>query len=180
MPYLVAAIIVFSALCVVNLLLTTAVVRRLRAHTEALAELGAARPGTTMAAGTQLTAFSATTVDDRTVSSEQLLDGPGLVGFFSPDCRACREQLPIFIQHARTYPGDRSRVIAVVNGDAAQASHLLGPLGEVASVVVERGRGGLSGRFRVEAYPTFYALDERLQVAAAGHSASELPVPLPT
>lgn len=179
MPYLIAAVVVLAVLCVLNLMLTTAVVRRLRVHSEQLAGTLPARAGTALPVGAPAPGFAATSVDGAAVSSDRLSGAASLLGFFSTGCSSCAEQLPVFVAHAGAFPGGRERVVAVVTGEGGEAERLVGELRAVATVITENGPGGLRGRYEVGFFPTFYALDDRGRIASAGHSARELPAPLP-
>ncbi|BCJ33459.1 TlpA family protein [Actinocatenispora thailandica] len=174
MAYLVAAVVVFGALCLLNLVLTTAIVRRLRTLTETIGNT-AAPDGGVLPAGTGIEPFAATGIDGAEITDVALRGAPGLVGFFSVGCSPCRAQLPLFAEHARRFPGGAARVLAIVNGDPAENAALVDGLRGVASIVVEDGNVGLSRHFRVAAFPVMYALDPELTVTAGGHAVDDLP-----
>lgn len=81
MPYLAAAVVLIGLLCVLNLLLTVGLIRRLR-------EQGPGRPGnaappTALGPGSRIGDFTTRTTGGEPVSHEDLT---GLVGFFSAGC----------------------------------------------------------------------------------------------
>lgn len=185
MPVLVAAVVVVGLLGLANLLFTFGVVRRLREHTELLAE----RPGgdvvrrlppgheVALVAGSEVPAYTTTTVDGEQVSS----DGPAaptLVGVFAPGCSACTEQLPSFLAFARKHPGGRDRVLAVVAGDPDDQPPYVDQLGSVARLVVGHPGGSVTDALQVRGYPAFALIDDGVvrssgfQVAALEPSAT--------
>ncbi|MEV0150232.1 MULTISPECIES: hypothetical protein [unclassified Nonomuraea] len=166
MPYLVAIMVLVGVLCLVDLLLTLGVVRRLREHTkliDALYEVvGAGGPpgaGASLPIGEAVGDFDATTVDDVRVTRDGLPEGT-VVAFLSPDCRGCHEQLPELTSWAARH--DRSRVLAVVDGRSGDPAELVTTLSPVAQVIVERTSPQVAEAFKVQAFPTFF------QVAAGG------------
>ncbi|MFG1656826.1 hypothetical protein ACGFIY_09895 [Micromonospora chersina] len=186
MPYLIAALLLVGALGALNLLLALGVIRRLREHTKLLDALyeyvGATRtvgPGTDArgpSAGDVVGDFTATTVDGLPVARD-LLAGPTVVAFLSPDCRGCREQLPELLAWARGQ--DRQRVLAVVNGRSGDPAELVAALDPVAQVVVETARTPVADAFRVQAYPLFCVLGEGGVLTAVLPRVSGLPVGTP-
>jgi peroxiredoxin len=159
MVFLVTAVVLVGVLGLLNLLLTTGVIRRLREHTELLSkrpEGGGpdlmARPGTTVGA------FAATTVEGEAVSRDTLLDGT-LVGFFTPNCKPCAEQLPRFVAAARELPHGYRQVLAVVVGPPEQTADYAAQLRSVAQVVLEDGHGEVREAFKVRGYPAVCTVD---------------------
>ncbi|MGW6501124.1 TlpA family protein disulfide reductase [Nonomuraea angiospora] len=170
MPYLVAAVVVVGLLCLVDLVLTLAVIRRLRVHTLRLAELAPAgapmvQPGTTIGE------FSATALGGETVS-RAFFSGPSVVAVFSTECASCHERLPEFASYlADTRP---ERVLAVVAGDPDAARLFTGELTS-ATVVVEPMGGPVSRALRVSRFPSFYLVDGDAVVVAADTAPARLP-----
>lgn len=122
MPFVVAALVLLGLLCLVNLLLTVGILRRMRAQAAAgSGPLFALRPGSAVGE------FAATTTDGEPLTTATL---DGTVAFFSADCPACHDTLPDFLAYAREQ--GRDRVLAVVGGDDADTVRALA---EVARVV---------------------------------------------
>jgi hypothetical protein len=156
MLYLAVATVLVGLLCVLDLVLTLGVIRRLREHTELLSKQNTNdfRPNLTV--GGEVGEFVTSTVDGERLTRHALLGGAPdqtLVGFFSPSCRPCEEKLPKFVDFARAMPGGRSRVLAVVVGEPDESATLVAELGEVARVVLEGYDGPLGSAFRVKGYP---------------------------
>jgi thiol-disulfide isomerase/thioredoxin len=160
MPYVIAALVLVGTVATADLLLTVGVVRRLR---ELGAEAAAARAGggggeSALPPGTPVGEFAATDVDGRPVTRP----GAGLVGFLSPDCTPCKEQLPAFVRYAT----ERPDVLAVVVGAPAEAANTVEALRPVATVVVEPPEGPLQQAFGVVGYPTFVLVRDGVMVTA--------------
>ncbi|WP_431927343.1 TlpA family protein disulfide reductase [Nonomuraea jabiensis] len=170
MPYLIAAVVVVGLLCLVDLVLTLAVIRRLRVHTLRLAEL--APTGAPMVQpGTTLGEFSATALGGETVS-RAFFSGPSVVAVFSTECSSCHERLPEFTSYlADTRP---ERVLVVVTGDPDGARQFTGELTS-ATVVVEPMGGPVSRALQVSRFPSFYLVDGDAVVVAADTAPGRLP-----
>jgi thiol-disulfide isomerase/thioredoxin len=177
MAILVAVTVFIGALCVVNLLFTLGVIRRLREHTEQLAQRGDGVAGPVMAAADDLVGeFTAATVDGDSVSREEL-SGMTLVAFFSPTCEPCKVRLPEFTALAGSYPGGRHQVLAVVaGGDDGQAAPFVTDLSRVGRVVRDKGDGAISKAFAVRGFPAFALVGPGGVVRASTSVPADLPV----
>ena len=155
--------VVLTAVALVNLLLLLGLIRRVndlarRPVATALAPAPVETP--MLPTGHRPPNFRTTALDGAEVTGQELL----LVGFLSQGCRQCQQAMPKFLKAAQTSPGGRTRVLAVVIGDATAAqpedsakAHLT-KLSEVAQVVIEPRNGPVSTAFKVEGFPTFYRL----------------------
>ena len=163
MSVLTAAVVVVGILCVLDLLLSFGIIRRLREQNETLRHLrenqSAGQPPIMLPAGSRIELSDVDTAG-------------ALVGFFSPDCEACKERMPQFIEYAT---GHRGKVIAVAAGDAEEVADLVVRLGEVAEVVVEKLGGPLHTAFGTEGYPAVCLVDDDSTVVASGWEMSALP-----
>ncbi|MFI0714975.1 TlpA family protein disulfide reductase [Streptomyces inhibens] len=166
MSFLMAAVVFVGALCMLDLVLTLGVIKRLREHSELLS--GVSGPGSRfdtldMAVGEEVGEFATSTVDGEPLT-HGMLAADTLVAFFSPGCQPCKEKMPKFVDHARTLPGGREQVLVAVVGDPAEAAAFVAELSPVARVVVEEGPDEpLSAAFRARSFPTL------LRVAPDGH-----------
>jgi hypothetical protein len=177
MTFLAAAVVVVGCLCLIDLLLTLGVVRRLREHAGLLArgeltrgELSAPPPG--LAAGMRPAGFSA--LD----TSGQVVDGPDglqVAGFFSGSCSACPVQVAPFVDFVRSRQLDRYSVLAVVTG--AEPASYVAQLSAVATVCVEPEDGAISAAFAITGFPAFFLLGSGGLIAASGYEPRSLPVP---
>ncbi|WET76526.1 TlpA disulfide reductase family protein [Amycolatopsis sp. QT-25] len=160
MPYLTAGLILVGLIGVTNLLFTFGVIRRLREHTTLLARGVGSEPMLVMRAAGEFTDdFTVTTVDGDQVGRD-LVTKRTLVGFFTPTCPSCREQLPDFTAFAEGWSGGRRQVLAVVvSSDDAAAVPIVEALMPVARVVREDDGGVLTSAFGVRGFPAFAVLD---------------------
>lgn len=153
MPYLIVAVVLIGVLCMLNLLLTVGVIRRLRKQAASAASLPPMAEG--LAIGEKMPQFAATTTDGEPISDE-LLERSALIGFFSPSCEPCRELMPRFIDHARR---TSAAVLAVVVTDSnEEAVADVERLAEVARVVVEAPHAAIQSAFQVAGYPTLFMI----------------------
>ncbi|MDE3724925.1 TlpA disulfide reductase family protein [Nocardiopsis sp. N85] len=166
-------------LCLLDLLLTVGVIRRLKEHTELIGNLSTrGMPGTTvLPPGERIGAFSAVTEDGDTVGSGALAD-PVLIAVFSPGCGACAEQLPRFLERAGALPGGRGSVLAVLAGDRAQVAEEAARLSPVARVVVDGPQGTVTDALGVLAFPAFLRVDGTGRVLSSGRLATDLDAPV--
>jgi len=176
---LTVAVPLVGALCVLNLVLTVGVIRRLREHTELIQGLPRMQPPEQimLPAGETVGPFTAVTEDGAEVSRDGLADET-LVAVFSPTCSACAEQLPLFLDRARSFPGGRANVLAVVVGDREEAAAQAARLAPVARVAVEEHGGPVARAFDVRGFPAFARLDADGRVLASGYRTSDLGAPV--
>lgn len=174
MPFLVTAVVLIALLCLLNLLLTFGVIRKLRA--QAADKADRAVDGLIIPAGSAAPAFSAVTTAGERITRERL--GETMLGFFSPDCRACKERLPLFVEQARTAARETGRsVLAVVHGTEEEARDQVAALTGVAHVVVEPGDGPLGEAFDITGYPVFGLITADGTLAATTFDPARLPAP---
>ncbi|GAA3709227.1 TlpA family protein [Nonomuraea antimicrobica] len=168
MPYLVAAVVLLGVLCLLNLLLTIGILRRMRTQ----ADQAGWHPGPVFALGpgSAVGEFAVVTTTGEPVSHDSLT---GLVGFFSAGCEACHDLLPRFVEHVRE--SGRKDVLAVVGGDDAELVQALTP---VARVVVAGLDGGPVARALQNTWtPALYLVGDDHRVVATGSKIEELPPP---
>lgn len=175
MPYLTAAVVILAILGMLNLLLTLAIVRRMRTGSEPSVD-SARRPPEPLPAGSPIGRFTAATTDGANVSERDLRGGQALVGYFSPGCPPCQAELPRFVTYAAGL--DRERVLAViVDGTGSDAAgDEAGVLAAVARVVVASGGDTVVDALSAHGYPAVFLLDEDGRVVAADATVDGLPV----
>ncbi|MDA0637660.1 hypothetical protein OUY22_29995 [Nonomuraea sp. MCN248] len=178
MPFLVAGMVFFGLLCLINLVLTLAVIRRLRDHTERLGVLQAGDPSQALLApGTSLPTLRAESVDGETIDSR--VTSPEVVALLSTECSVCLEQLPDLVGLITDRRLDRPAAVAVIMGDdSAQAEQLVEKLLPIASVVRQPWGGPIEKAFQARAFPAFYLASEGV-VRAASISVADLDRPVP-
>ncbi|TDE38069.1 TlpA family protein disulfide reductase [Nonomuraea mesophila] len=150
MPYLVAAVVLIGLLCMVNLLLTVGVIRRLRQQ-GGRQDLSGPPAGGGLAQGDDVPEFAAMTTDGEPISGE-LLGGPAMVGFFSVGCKPCEDLLPQFVERARRTPDEVLAVVTATSGD--DPAPYVERLSQVARVISEDPQGPVQTAFKIVGYPT--------------------------
>lgn len=171
MPYLTAAVIVIGLVSVINLLLTMAVVRRLRQHEERLADRPNRPPYSQL--GTVLPEFAAESANGSPVD-RGFFTGLTLVGVFSTHCRACREQLPAFA--AKAQERFKGHVLAIVAGAPKESADFAAALGSAATLITEPVGGPLSRAFQVKSVPTFFIVNEHAVIATVSGTVAGLEI----
>ncbi|MEE1805884.1 TlpA family protein disulfide reductase [Streptomyces sp. BE133] len=181
MSYLIAAVVLVGALCLLDLLLTVGLIRRLRAQqaprtsADGFAGEGVLPPGAIVGA------FETRTVDGSPLRSRDLSTGTVVV-FLSPGCPPCHAQLPRVVAALGAAPANRA--VAVVAGGMdgdPETEQLLKELGPVARVVHEPGKGPVTEAFAARAFPVMCrvrAAGDELVVEAVGEHVLPTPVPV--
>ncbi len=164
MTYLAAAVVLVGALCLLNLLLTFGVIRRLRARdTVVQTSTGFFDPATMI--GRNLPDFTATTDEGRPVSRDDLREHEYLIGVFSGTCEPCHEQAPRYAA-AMASAAERRRSLALVVGEESQTGDLRSVLREVPRVTGADSEK-LVELFGIEAFPMFLSTDRTGRVTHA-------------
>ena len=176
MPVLIGAVVVVGVLCLIDLLLTFGVIRRLREHTTMLAGF---QPGgdhvTALAAGGTPEAFTATDNEGAVVQGPP---GLSMVAFFSASCSVCPKRVPAFVDYVREHPVGRNEVLAVVIAQDSESVPYLVELAEVARVCAEPPGGSIGRAFAVQAFPAFFVLDAAGTVLGSSYDPAALPAPV--
>ncbi|GIH25212.1 hypothetical protein Aph01nite_35220 [Acrocarpospora phusangensis] len=173
MPIVIALLALVGAVCLLDLVLTFGVIRRLREHSAALAALSTP-PAAIAAPGEPVGAYAVVTTDGEAASDADLTFEPTLVGFFSPSCPACAEHLPRFVEAAKNHPYGRDHVLAVVAGDPGETAEQQAALHPVARVVVENRGEGVMEALRVRAFPAFALVGTEKKVLASGGAVADV------
>ncbi|GAA0900336.1 hypothetical protein GCM10009557_76450 [Virgisporangium ochraceum] len=150
---MIVAITMLTLLCLLNLLLTLGLARRIRVEP----------PAVVLPPGSRV---------------DPAFDPPTLVGFFSPGCGPCHERLPEFVARARRAPAGRT--VAVVDGDGGSADDMsaddmVAALGDAVSTVVEPPGGELSTAFGVRGFPAFALVGDGGRIEASGTNLAAIP-----
>jgi hypothetical protein len=183
MSFTVALVALVGVLGGLNLLLTVGVIRRLREHTDLLGNRprgAAGGPKVMLAAGERAAPFDAVTLDGEPVDENSLSGHPVLVGAFAQGCTSCEERRPDFVAYARSFPGGRDRVLAVLVGEADELTEMRAMLGPVARLVTEERPGGpVTSALGVKGYPAFAVFEPDGSVRTSGTVVEDLgPAPV--
>jgi len=162
MPLLITAVVIIGALSTLNLILTAAVIRRLRAQENASSmdggpDLGAPVPG-----------IAGTSTNGDVVDLADLAGRPGIMAFFSVDCESCLDHGPRFAEAARVGAESGSWAVAVVMNGGADPTALLSTLPSPVTVIREDRGGAFLSAFGVRGFPLLLAVDTDGRVDAKG------------
>jgi thiol-disulfide isomerase/thioredoxin len=183
MPVVIAALVFVGVLCILDLVLSVGVIKRLREQAEILNRNGRSDPSVAVGMGDEVGEFSALSEDGEPVDHEGLRRGDTLVAFFSPTCRPCQEELPKFVDFAASFPGGREMVLATVVGEPETAAEMLERLRPVARVVHEStNEGPVSSAFALKAFPVVLVVSPSREHGRPIVTADQidLDVPVPT
>jgi hypothetical protein len=172
MTYLVIAVVALGALSLFQLTLTLGVIRKLRVQDAQLAKLNGQDPeSATVAIGRRIGDFTATAHDGSLIVGRD----SGVMratAFFTPDCKACSQQLPQFVEFAAAFPGDV--VAVVVADDEAQGWAYNEKLVDVARTVIEPTGGVVATAFAVTSFPAMAVTDGDGVVMVNGYAVQDL------
>jgi thiol-disulfide isomerase/thioredoxin len=164
MQVLVVVVAVLAVLVVFNLLLSFALIRRLKVLQELVAQTPKRDPALPKL-GAAVGPFQVSTPDGEAVSDESLKSGVSLVGFFTPNCLPCSA---VKAQLLESPPG--MPVVAFVEGHPGdeEAGALAASLQRVARVVFTADDDAPHRAFKPAGYPTLIRVEHGV-VAASGH-----------
>lgn len=169
MTVLVAAVVVLAVVVVFNLLITFAVLRRLRGREERLAgPAGAGDPGAELL-GRMLPEFATTSTGGEPVTN--VVDAERLVGFFSATCLPCREQAAEF---ARQGDPGRLAIVLMEGAPAADQDAILAALADSPTVVTDPTSTELAAAMGVRSFPQILRFDAAGVVVGARRSVRAL------
>ncbi len=172
---LVTVVIILTVLVAVDLVLTAAVMRRLREHDVAL-RVPAVQPATSPAlpVGSRVPAFAAQT-SRGTVNSDELIADDTLFAFVSPGCVGCEEDRPRLTVELRRRAEAGQASVVVVTESSARIREYESTYGSLARVVADGPVDGpVTSAFAVRAYPSYALVREGVLQASAG-DIDELP-----
>ena len=178
MAFVVSGFIVVGGLCLLNMLLTFGVLRRLREHSAQLAEIPDFSmddgPGySAKFIGRPLSGFSARAIDGTLVSSESLTGNAGMIAVLRIGCGPCHEQLPGFVAWASNTDATAT---ALVTGAESDAREMTDRLAKVSVVVAGREADELAEALGINVFPTFLEIDSTGVVVRAETSLSRMNV----
>jgi thiol-disulfide isomerase/thioredoxin len=161
-------------LCLGNLALLMAVIRKVRLLGERVDKFPVRGPAALLPVGSKAPGFTAVTTSGETRSLADLAGSRSVVGFFSPNCPPCHVQLPEFIEFARTMPAGGGQALAVIVGGEEAAAGLAAELDGTAAVVITPLQGPLTIAFSVRGFPAFYLIGPDGRIEARGMAVKTL------
>lgn len=175
MAVLIAAVVIVGLLCLLDLLLTFGVIRRLREHTELLrtGQLASSGGVVGLPTGQVPKQFTVVAEDGSTITGPA---GLRLAGFFSATCPACPGRVAPFTDYIRDNKIARDEVLATLLIAAGTAPPpYLSLLTEVAQVTVQLPDSDVAKAFGVAGYPAFCVLGADGALVATGFDPQTLP-----
>lgn len=155
-------------LCLGNLALLLAVIRKVRLLSERVDKAPAMGAAALLPVGSKAPGFTAVTTSGESRSLADLAGSRSVVGFISPHCPPCHVQLPEFIELAKTLPAGAGQALAVIVGAEEAAAGYAAELDGAATVVITPRQGPLTAAFSVRAFPAFYLIGPDGQIEARG------------
>ena len=177
MPFVVAALILLAAVTLLNLVLTTAVIRRLREREtdNATHGMGALELDAGIPAGEPIPSFETTATDGTAVTGTEAANKRMLFAFFSVDCKACWPKVPALVTYVRRLGLGTDQVVSAVIGNGVPAGNAMAQLESVGRVVLEPTGGPVSSALEVRGYPSFVLVGEGGAVEAYTFSLTDMP-----
>ena len=158
-----------AVVVVFNLLITFAVLRRLRSHESRLAGgAGAVESGAELL-GRPLPEFTATSTTGATVTNAG--DTARLVGFFSATCAPCRDQA---VEFARHDDPNRLAIVLMEGAPAAEQEAILAALAGSPTIATEPTSTTVARAMEVRSFPQLLQLDAAGVVIGARHTVRAL------
>lgn len=172
---LTVAVVFFSCITLLNLVLFVGLVRRLRSDSTNTGALGGPVTGMPSKVSGLAPGKSA---PDLGVAAAAGRDQ--LVGVFSTDCGACPDYLPRFKSRATSFDG---AAIAILGGSAAKHDTYKEQLGPQVITLSDIGAGPMASgplteAFEVTSWPSFFIVGPDGIVKASGPDGVQLPVPI--
>jgi peroxiredoxin len=169
-----AALPVVSVLCLVNLALLLAVVRKVRLLGERVDQMPVMGPAALLPVGSKAPEFTAVTTKGDGRSLANLAGSRSVLGFFSPNCQPCHTQLPEFTEFVRALPGGPGHALAVVVGEGAAAAGFAAELDGAMAVAIAPRQSPLTTAFSVRGFPAFYLIGPDGRIEARGMAVQAL------
>lgn len=154
MSYLIAAVAILAVVSVLNLLISLAIVQRIRRGDMG----GRLLPRSGPPIGSKLPEFRTTAVDGATITPTTLVQGqPVVLAFLATSCQACLPSVPHLLAFVEEHGIEAARAFVIVNGDEDQnkAGQIVQAVGGAATVILESTSGPTASAFSVTHFPTF-------------------------
>lgn len=170
MVLLSAAVVVLAVLLLVDLVLTFAIIRRLRETETKLIEMNTP-PEAGLPVGARMPDFAAA---DGTLSSAELAGGPALIGFFSAGCRHCPAQAEHLADRAEDLNTQGVRVVSVLSVGDGATDELSPTLRKAGHLITESEPSAVAVRFQEAATPSFLLFGDDGRLLSRGHDLGEV------
>lgn len=174
-----AVVVALAAAVAVDMAISLAIIRRLRAIAAEIASAansGSATVEQGLSPGERVPSFEAIATDGASVARVDVAPEGALLAFFAAECEACRLHMTELVKYARRRGSSSSNVLIVVDGDPQSGADLISAGSTFAQVVNEPEGGPLSRLFRVGIFPTFFVVGKHESVGLRTHSAHDAAV----
>jgi len=168
--FLAVAVAVLAALVIVDLVLSAAIIRRLR-ETEAKLIETTTPPASGLPIGAAMPEFAS---PDGQVSSSDINGGPALIGFFSAGCRHCPAQAEALADRADEMAGSGLRVVSFLTVGEGMTDELAPMLRKAGPLIVEGDPNVMMATFQVQGTPAFAMFGADGRLVAHGHDLNEV------
>lgn len=176
MSFLAVAVATACVFCILNLLLTLGVIRRLREYSELLSMLTPSPlPVTGLADAEPVGAFAAVTVDGELLPGAS---GLRVAAFFSSACSICPERVGPFVDYLTRNHVPRSEALSVVVSPDGDSPPYLDRLARCSQVCREGFEGEMARAFKIAGFPAFCLLDSEGELLVASYDPATLPEPV--
>jgi hypothetical protein len=165
-----AAVVVLAALLLVDLVLTFAIIRRLREIETKLIDMNTP-PESGLPVGEPMPEFAAA---DGTVSRADLAGGPALIGFFSAGCRHCPAQAEELADRAEELTAQGVRLVSFLSVGDGAVDELSPTLRKAGPLVTEPEPSLVAAAFQESATPAFVLFGADGRLTARGHDLDEV------
>ncbi|MFC0626200.1 TlpA family protein disulfide reductase [Kribbella deserti] len=178
-PVLVAALVLLGLLIGLNLLLTVAVIRKLRRHDELLRDFEGPSPLPRITAGAVVPEFATEAVDGPLTAAD-LGNAPTLIAFAAPGCGGCEAARPQLIKLLAERQARGEQGWVVIADDQGDGDTLAGEFSAHARVIIEHpGHGPIHEALGVSVYPNYVLVGADGRVAKVGADLRDVAVPVP-
>lgn len=172
MPVLAAAVVVLAALVILNLLLTGAIIRRMRRETNMLQEM--LKPGG-LAPGTAVPEFAAVDQNGNPLSRTDLAGRHTAFAFFSATCEPCLTEAPQWTERTRELASSGWDVVTVVRRTpGSERSLLWSLLPEHGRVIADDDPAPVHTAFNFSGNPAYTLVGPDGTVVRAGRQLEDL------
>lgn len=170
MLFLSIAVAILAALVLVDLLLSAAIIRRLRETETKLVEM-TTPPASELSLGAAMPEFVSS---DGQVSSAELAGGPVMIGFFSAGCRHCPAQAQALADRAEEISRAGVRVVSFLAVGEGATDELAPALRKAGLLVTEGDPSAAMTTFQVQGTPAFLMFGGDGRLLGRGHELSEV------
>ncbi|WUW24424.1 redoxin domain-containing protein [Streptomyces sp. NBC_01463] len=174
MTVLTAAVVVLGLLCLLNLAVSTAVIRRLRLLGMPVDPASGGGP----AIGSPVPAFDVMADDGTSLTPDFLRGRRTLIAFLSTTCSACVDHAPELALRAAELESSGTQVLLVLLDDGADARGLRKLLSPVGTLLTGENALAFMTACQVDATPTYWLTGEDGTLAAELQDLDSLPLPL--